>query len=174
MKTKLVTGSRYLPPLSLQWFKDYNFVCSDMLCPPLGSSVSGKHSMAAVRVWPASAHLAEHVDFIRSSRGGGLWITKCWDVVPVYVFCQHPGPPYVVWRMCTHTQKVMTIHFNSKPPVHPYAICSSAYVPLKGRIMLLKGNVIGSSTVLYNTAMASWIRNWDIQHTHTHRIDKSG
>lgn len=90
---------------------------------------------------------------------GGLWVTKCWDV------CMCFASPYAVWRMCTHTQKVTAILFTSTPPVHPYAICGSAYVPLKGRIMWWKGIVIGSSTVLYNTAMASWIRNWDIQHT---------
>lgn len=70
-ETKLVTGKGYLPPRSLQWFKGYNFVCSDTLHPPLCSSVFGKHLMAAVCVWPTSAHLTERVDFIRRSWEGG-------------------------------------------------------------------------------------------------------
>lgn len=38
----------------------------------------------------------------------------------------------------------------------------------KGELCREEGDVIGQSDVLYNTAMASWIRNQDIQDTHTH------
>lgn len=48
-------------------------LCLDTLNPPLCSSVFGKHLMAAVCVWPASAHLTHCVDFIRRSLRWWWW-----------------------------------------------------------------------------------------------------
>ncbi len=154
----LLETDMYLAAPSPQWFNNYNLVCSDMLCPPLCRSIFGKHLIAAVCVWPASAHLTEHVDFIRNSWGAAeCWVLRC-------CACLFPTFKFSL----TNIKQGHDYPLYQQAEVHPYAICISGYIPLKGRIMLWKANVIGSSTVLYNTAMAWWIRNWDIQHTHTH------
>lgn len=148
--------------------KEYSFVCSDTLGPPLSSSVFGKHLMAAACVWPARAHLTQCQEVLGlGGLGGG--VRRC-CICYIYILC-----PYLSLRAAwknmrshanTRTHKVTTTLFSDGPPVRPYSVCRSVCIlPKKGELCHGKGNVIGWSTVLYNTA--SWIKNWDIQHTRT-------
>lgn len=141
-QTNLVTGKRYLPPLSLQWYKDHGFVCTGIRCPPLCSRVFSKHVMAAVCVWPTSALLSQNM-LISSGAPGRLCVTKC--------LCSICSP-----STGTHTHTRRRSQLSSSSASHQLILmqygaqCTSRW---RGRIMLWKANVIGLSTVLYNAAM---------------------
>lgn len=156
-QTNLVTGNRYLPPLSLQWYKDHGFVCTGMRCPPLYSRVFSKHVMAAVCVWPTSALLSQNM-LISSGAPGRLCVTKC--------LCSICSPSTGTH---THMQKVTTILFIGEPPAHPYAIWSSVYIPLKGENYVVESEC---NWFVHCIIQCSYGLGIGASRTHTHTLNR--
>lgn len=79
----------------------------------------------------------------------------------ILLFCSHSNP-YAIRQVHARNR----LWQSSSPTVQNTPLDT---VQSKNYCKSRKGDVIGSSTVLYSLAVASWITNRNIQHTHTHK-----